>query len=638
MLFEPRFRTLIDILKGALENYSHRPLFGTRETGSSQWRWTSYAEFGSMVDRFRGGLASIGVARGDSVAIVANNRVEWAVAAYACYGLGASFVPMYEAQNPKEWEFIVRDCEAKVLIVASDAILGKAKESLMTVPSLHHVVVLDVAERSGASAANGNGKSGANGSGGPKRVTYASLLDSGHRAEVIALDPSDVASLIYTSGTTGNPKGVMLTHANMASNVSAVHEVFPVELADRSLSFLPWAHVFGQSAELHMLISTGASMALCRSVDKILEDLADVKPTLLFSVPRIFNKIYTAVHQQIASKPKAIQLLVDEALKITAKERAGERLLLRELALLKLVDKVVFEKVRARFGGNLKYAFSGGAALSRDVAEFIDSLGIIVFEGYGLTETSPVATANVPGGRKIGSVGRPIPGVRVEIDPATAERKPAEGSKPARAEGEIIIYGHNVMKGYLKRPEENAAVFTKDGGFRTGDMGYIDPQGFLFITGRIKEQYKLENGKYVVPTPLEEQVKLSPYVANVMVYGDNRPYNVALVVADVPAVRKWAEHAQLAPALPGDTDALLKDDRVRALFKKEIDANSGDFKGFEGVRDFALIADDFTTDNGMLTPSLKLKRRKVVETYGDAIEGLYTKSAQGTRTGTRAQA
>jgi long-chain acyl-CoA synthetase len=634
MLFEPRFHTLVDILDSALKAHSHRPLFGTRPTtyGSSQWRWTSYAEFGSMVDRLRAGLASLGVKRGDAVAIVANNRIEWAVAAYACYGLGAAYVPMYEAQNPKEWDFIARDCEAKVLIVANDSIVAKAeaaKVSLASIPSLKHVVVIDSSKNgNGAANGSGNGAGNGNGSGGSlKTVTYESLLATTAKVDAIKPDPSDVAGLIYTSGTTGNPKGVMLTHANVAANVSAIHEVFPMELADRSLSFLPWAHVFGQSCELHALISSGASMAICRGVDKILEDLADVKPTLLFSVPRVFNKIYTAVHQQIATKPKPVQMMVAEALKITAKERAGERLTLPELALLKVVDKVVFEKVRARFGGNLKYAFSGGAALSREVAEFIDSLGVMVFEGYGLTETSPIATANVPGGRKIGSVGRAIPGVRVEIDPMTAERKPAEGTKPARAEGEIVVYGHNVMKGYLKRPEENAAVFTKDGGFRTGDMGYIDAQGFLFITGRIKEQYKLENGKYVVPTPLEEQIKLSPYVTNVMVYGDNRAFNVALVVANVPAIKAWGEQQHLAPALPAAEDALLRDDRVRSLMRREIEANSGEFKGFEGVKDFALIADDFTTDNGMLTPSMKLKRRKVVETYGSMIEQLYAKKS-----------
>jgi len=619
MLFEPRFRTMVDLFHHAVTTYPSRDLFGTKKDG--YWRWTTYTEFGSMVDRLRGGLASIGIRRGDCVAIVSNNRVEWAVGAYACYGLGAAFVPMYEAQHPKEWEFIVRDCEAKALIVASAAILEKVEALLGAIPSLGHVITID---------GSGNGRAGG------RVITFASLLDSGNTAGAIQPAPADTAGLIYTSGTTGNPKGVILTHANVASNVSATHQVFPMELADRSLSFLPWAHVFGQTAELHTLLSTGASMALCQNVDRLLEDLADVKPTLLFSVPRIFNKIYAAVQQQLATKPPAVQLMVREALKVTAKERTGVRLKLHELALLELVDRVVFQKIRARFGGRLKYAFSGGAALSREVAEFIDSLGIVVYEGYGLTETSPVVTANVPGGRRIGSVGLPLPGIRVEIDPNGAEWKPAEGGKPARAEGEILVYGHNVMKGYLKRPEENAAVLTEDGGFRTGDMGYVDAQGFLYITGRIKEQYKLENGKYVVPTPLEEQLKLSPYVLNVMVYGDNRPFNVALIVANVSAVKDWAHENHVT--LPGDTESLLKDARVRALFKQEIDRYGAEFKGFERIGDFALLSDDFTTDNAMLTPSLKLKRRKVVETYAALVEQLYAPKKVGALAGARVTA
>jgi len=617
MQFEPRFRTLVEIYEHATRSYASRELFGTKKGG--RWVWTTYGEFASLVERLRGGLTKLGIRRGDAVAIVSNNRVEWAVAAYACYGLGASFVPMYEAQNPKEWEFIVRDCEAKALFCANDQVLAKAKGLLDAVPTLEHIVLVD-------GTTNGDGRV----------TTYRALLDSGERAEAIEPAPEDTAALIYTSGTTGNPKGVILTHLNLAANVSAAHEVFPMELADRSLSFLPWAHSFGQTVELHALFSTGASMAICEGVDKILDNLAEVRPTLLFSVPRIFNKLYTAVQGQLAAKPKAVQELVKAALKVTAKERTGERLKLHELALLELVDKVVFEKVRARFGGKLKYAFSGGAALSREVAEFIDSLGVVVYEGYGLTETSPIATANVPGARKIGSVGRPIPGVRVEIDGAAGERKPAENGKPARFEGEIVVYGHNVMKGYFKRPEENAAVFTKDGGFRTGDMGYVDAQGFVFITGRIKEQYKLENGKYVVPTPLEEQLKLSPYVANVMVYGDNRPYNVALVVANLPAVRKWA--AEQHTTLPGGDAAALRDERVRALFRKEIETYAAAFKGFESIQDFALVGDDFTTDNGMLTPSLKLKRRKVVETYGALLDELYAKRQSAKRAGAAATA
>jgi long-chain acyl-CoA synthetase len=606
MSFEPKYATLADLYQSSIDSFGPRELFGTKKNG--RWTWTTYAEFGNLVAKFRGGLASLGIGRGDNIACVANNRVEWAVAAYAAYGLGAAFVPMYEAQHPKEWEFIVRDCEAKLLIVANETILGKAKGMLGPCPSLKHMVLLD-------GQSNGDGRI----------TTYTALLESGKKADAIKPQPADEATLIYTSGTTGNPKGVILTHANIASNVSALHEIVPIERMDRSLSFLPWAHSFGQTVELHTLFSNGASIALCESVDKIIDNLAEVHPTLLFSVPRIFNRIYTAVQGQLAAKPKPIQELVKAALKVTAKERAGERLKLHELAVLELVDKLVFEKVRNRFGGKLRYAISGGAALSREVAEFIDSLGIMVYEGYGLTETSPIATANVPGMRKIGSVGRAIPGVRVEVDPRTGERRPADGKRPARLEGELIVHGHNVMKGYLKRPEENAAVFTEDGGFRTGDMGYVDAQGWVYITGRIKEQYKLENGKYVVPTPLEEQLKLCPYVLNVMVYGDNKPYNVALVVVNRQAIATWAAEQQLH--LPSDPDALLKDDRVKSLMRREIEKYGAPFKGFESIQDFALIKDDFTTDNDMLTPSLKLKRRKVVEVYGPVIEQLYVARA-----------
>ncbi len=608
--FEPRFKTLADLYDHATTTFASRELFGTKK--NRRWTWTTYGEFAAMVEKARGGLAELGVGRGDTVAIVSNNRVEWAVLAYASYGLGAAFVPMYEAQNPKEWEFIVRDCEAKLLIVANDACLGKARGLLDAAPSLKHIVLLD-------GTTNGDGRI----------TTYASLLASGKKVDALRPRPEDDATLIYTSGTTGNPKGVILTHSNIASNVSAAHVVFPMDRIDRSLSFLPWAHSFGQTAELHALFSVGASMAICEGVDRILDNLAEVQPTLLFSVPRIFNKIYTAVQAQIASKPRAIQEAVKVALRVTAKERAGERLRLHELAALELVDRVVFAKVRARFGGRLKYAFSGGAALSREVAEFIDSLGIVVYEGYGLTETSPIATANVPGARKIGSVGRPIPGVTVEVDDATGERRAAENGKPERLEGELVVHGHCVMKGYLKRPEENAAVFTEDGGFRTGDMGFVDPHGFVFITGRIKEQYKLENGKYVVPTPLEEQLKLSAFVTNVMVYGDNRPYNVALVVANEPAVRAWAAEHQTH--LPGEPEALLRDERVRALFRQQIEQYASKFKGFESIQDFALVGEDFTTENGMLTPSLKLKRRRVLEVYGTLLDGLYAKKKASAR-------
>ncbi len=598
----PSFDTLVDLYQYATAEFSSRELFGTKTDG--RWIWTTYGEFRDQTEAMRAGLAEIGVTRGDRVVIISDNRVEWAVMAYACFTLGAVFVPMYEAQSEKDWEFIVKDCEGKVLVAASKAILDKTKKFLTEIPSLKHIVVIESVSGAGSSVSS-----------------YQSRIDVGRGKKLASIkpDPKDLACIIYTSGTTGNPKGVELSHNNFASNVSAVHQVFPMDREDRSLSFLPWAHSFGQTCELHCLMSMGASMGLCENVSKIIDNLAEVRPTVLFSVPRIFNKLYAAVQKTISERPEFIQNLVKTALKLTAKEREGKRLTVGEHVRLTLADKLVFSKVRERFGGRLRYAFSGGAAISREVAEFIDSMGVVVYEGYGLTETSPIATANCPGARKIGSVGRAIPGVRIAIDPSVAV-----GAKPGRVEGEILVYGPNVMVGYHHRPDENALVFTKDGGFRTGDQGVLDPHGFLFITGRIKEQYKLENGKYVVPTPLEEALKLSAYVLNAFVYGDNRPYNIALIVANVDAVKKWAS----AQGLSIPEAQLLEHAKVRELFKGEVVKYGEAFKGFEEIKDFTLVKEDFTTENGMLTPSLKVKRRTVMDVHGKAIESLYAKRSE----------
>jgi long-chain acyl-CoA synthetase len=585
-----KYQTLVDIYTDALKTFPDLPLFGVKKSG--EWRWMTYLEFGRKTDAFRAALAGLGVGKGDRVAIVANNRPEWAIAAYACFGLGAVFVPMYEAQLPKEWEFIVNDSGAKVLIVATDPIAEKTKAFFDAIPALQHVVSMDSATKPSA-----------------KIHSFEEMTRESKTVPIAQIESKDTAGFIYTSGTTGNPKGVILSHGNIASNVSAIHECFPMSSMDRSLSFLPWAHSFGQTVELHGLLSMGASLAICESVDKILDNLAETQPTLLVSVPRIFNKLYAAVQKQISTRPAIIQSMVKSALKARGKQRKGEEVGLGEGLVLALTDKLVFSKVRARFGGKLKYAFSGGAAISTEVAEFIDSLGIMVYEGYGLTETSPISTANWRNSRKIGSVGKPIPGVTVKISD----------------EGEIVVYGPNVMQGYHNRKEENEAVMAADGGFKTGDMGRIDGDGFVFITGRLKEQYKLENGKYVVPTPLEEQLKLSPYVLNAMVYGDNKPYNVALLCANVDAVKKWGRENGVGDS---DPDKLLGHAKVRDLFKSQVEQYAEKFKGFEGVKDFALIAEDFTTENGMLTPSLKVKRRKVIEKYGSTIDALYAKKKE----------
>jgi len=584
-----QFKNLVDLCEKSCQKYADRELFGTKTEGA--WKWMTYGEFGKLVDDFRAGLASLGVSAGDKVGIVANNRVEWAVAAYATYGLGAAFVPMYEAQKADEWAFILDDCGAKVAIGATPDIYKKLEGVKDKVKSLEHVIGLEEPESDDHS--------------------YAALLKKGAEKAVPAKHPaaSDTAGFIYTSGTTGNPKGVILSHGNICSNINAIHDIFPFESSDRSLSFLPWAHSFGQTCELHAMLSMGCSLGINDVVENLVANLAEVQPTILFAVPRIFNRIYDGVNKQMTEKPGFIQSLFRNAVANRTKKGRGEDVGVWAGMGISVADSIIFSKIRQKFGGRLKYAVSGSAALSKEVAEFIDALGIEVYEGYGLTETSPIATANYPGNRKIGSVGKAIPGVTISIDKAvTGDAK----------NGEILIKGPNIMQGYHNRDDENKAVLMEDRTFRSGDMGFVDDDGYLYITGRIKEQYKLENGKYVVPSPLEEELKLSPFIANVMIHGANKPYNVALVVPDKAALEKWA--SENGKTL-GDVE---KSDDVKKVIEEELKKYAKSFKGFERPEKFVLTTEDFTTDNGMLTPTLKLKRRNVLQKYEGALDKLYS--------------
>jgi long-chain acyl-CoA synthetase len=593
----PAIASLVDLLEVSATSYGTRPLFLTKGQGASANRWveTTYGQFMEMVDHLRGGLAALGVERNDRIGIIAGNRIEWAVAAYATYGLGAAFVPMYESQHDKDWAFIARDSGLKVLFVANAAIHARVTDFARSIPTLRHVVLLSP-------------------EGAP--LTYPSLLKQGAEKPTPPVHPaaSDTAALVYTSGTTGEPKGVVLSHGNIVSNVLTLRGIIlstekPEE--HRTLSFLPWAHAFGHTAELHMLIASGSSMGIAEGVEKIVDNIKEVKPTALVAVPRVFNRIYAGVQKLIAAKPPVIQWLFRQGLDAARRKAQGHRLGLRQALLLLVADRLVFAKIRARFGGRLKFAISGAASLAKEVAEFIDGIGITVYEGYGLTETSPIATANIPGHRKMGSVGRPIPGVRIVID-TSMTKDPGNG--------EVIIYGPNVMQGYHNRDRESRAVFTADGGLRTGDMGYLDQDNYLFITGRIKEQYKLANGKYVVPSPLEDLLKLSPFLSNVMIYGDNRPYNVALVVPAADAVLEWAGEVGLASR---DFAELLEDPKVKEKIASEIERLSSDFKRYERIRAFKLIAEDFTQQNEMLTPSMKLRRRNVMARWTHEVEKLY---------------
>jgi len=595
-----QFSSLVDLQERSCQDYASNRIFGTKKNGVYQW--ITYAEFAKMVEQFRGALAALEVNRGDKVATIANNRVEWAVGAYASYSLGAHYVPMYESQLAKDWKFILEDSGAVVLIVANEDIYAQTAPWIGEVGNLRYVICLDTEPS--------------------KEYAYAKHLQIGKDNPTPSIQPEkdEVAGLIYTSGTTGKPKGVILSHGNIISNINSVHTCFPMSEDDVSLSFLPWAHSFGQTCELHALVSMGASLGLAESVKTLLDNFGEVRPTLLFAVPRIFNRIYDGLQKRMANESALKQILFKMGL-ATAEQRrelmenntSSRRVNLK----YKIFDKLVFSKVRERFGGRLRYAFSGGAALSKEVAQFIDNMNILVFEGYGLTETSPITSCNRPGVRQIGTIGKPIPGVDVYICD--------EGNNvlPNDTDGEIVVVGPNVMQGYHNRPDAtDEVIFTLNGerAFRTGDMGRIQPDGFIRITGRVKEQYKLENGKYVVPSPLEELLKLSGFINQVFVYGMNRPHNVALVVPDFPACQAWAKER----GIPDTSEAaLVKNAKLHEKIGKELQKYGADFKGYERPKKWTLLTEEFSIENDMMTPKMSIKRRNVIKTYQGEIDALY---------------
>ncbi|MGK0289573.1 MAG: long-chain acyl-CoA synthetase [bacterium] len=586
------YKNLVEMQEDACKKFKNKPLFGTkRATG---YEWINYGEFGVLVDQMRAGLASLGVEAGNKIAIISKNSYEWASIAYASYGRSAHYVPMYEDQLIKDWVYTIEDSGAKVLFVSTDEIFEKVKNLPNEIDFLEHVINI-----------NGS-KNDSN--------SYLGLLEAGKANPVDSIYPDidEPMGLIYTSGTTGKPKGVVLSHGNILSNVNSMNSIIDVEVGDRSLSFLPWAHVFGQTVEVHCLISSGYSAGLVDDVSKIVDRLAEIKPTILVSVPRIFNKIYDAVATKMKDEGGLAEFLFNKGMDVATRKKQNQKVNFIDNLLYMLADKIVFSKIRGKFGGNLKYAISGASALSKEVGQFIDNLGIIVYEGYGLSETSPMVCANSKSGRKIGTVGRTIPNVRVVLD------KTAVGEDSN--DGEIVVYGPNVMKGYHNLPDETAAVMTEDGGFRTGDLGSFDNEGFLKITGRIKEQYKLENGKYVVPSPIEEKLQLSQYINQALIYGDNKIYNVAIIIPAIDNLKKYAAEQGIPT---NDVNALLNNAQILDLFKSELETYSQSIKSYERPRKFALFADEWTPENGLMTPTLKLKRKLIVDKHQELLNSLY---------------
>ena len=587
---------LIDLLEESVARFADRRLFGTKNK-DGVYEWVTYGEVGARVGNLRGGLAKLGVDRGDVVGIIANNRVEWVVAAFATYGRLARFVPMYEAELIQTWKYIITDSQMKVLFVSKPDIYEKIKDFPKEIPSLEHVFVIE--------------STGAESMAAIEEVGKAHPVASQHPS------PDDIASLIYTSGTTGNPKGVLLSHGNLTSNSLAGLKKYP-ELSNHealSLAILPWAHSYGQTGELHALIHIGGAAGLAERPATIATDIALVKPTWLVAVPTVFNRIYDGLWTRMNKEGGVAKALFVMGVEAAKKKRElavkGRTDFMTNLKFI-IADKIVFQKIRDRLGGRLMGAMSGSAAMNPTIAQFFFDIGIPIYDCYGLTETSPAVAMNASYSYRLGSVGQAVDKVKIVIDQSIAE----EGAQ----DGEIVVYGPNVMKGYHNRPEETQAVMTPDGGLRTGDRGRLDADGFLYITGRVKEQFKLENGKFVFPAALEEDICLVSFVQQAIVYGENRPYNVCLVVPDFEVLGDYARQK----GWPAGNAALVGRQEVIDLIGKAItDALQGRYGGYEIPKKFLVLSEPFSLENGTLTQTMKLKRAVILQKLKEQIDALY---------------
>lgn len=595
------FSSLVEMQKQSCKTFADRPMYGTRIKG--QWRWITYKDFGEYVENIRGGLKQLGFEEGGTIAIISRNCVEWAVTAYAAMGLRGRVVAMYENQNSTEWEYILADSKASIVLAHNSVIHDVIERISQKLPHIKHVINIPDDET--------------------EHLCFNKLLNLGkkHPAPVIPAQSDDIMSIIYTSGTTDKPKGVLLSHGNILSQIEAVKQRYNFMPEDRTLSFLPWAHVFGQTGEVHVLIALGFSSAFSENVSKILDNLTEIKPTMLMSVPRIFNRIYESVTNKIHRGPGIIRWLFKHGMAGAQNRRDGRPSTLIQNFGYAVADKLIFKKIRGAFGGRLKYAISGGAALQIEVASFIANLGITVYEGYGLSETSPMVSTNYPGHIKIGSIGKVLHNVEVKIDTKV-------GDSEIPGAGEIVVYGPNVMKGYHNLPHETTKVMTADGGFRTGDLGYFDSEGFLTICGRAKEQFKLQNGKYVVPTAIEDSLNLSTYVAQSLLYGDNREYTVVVINVNLDEVIHYAKarglYQQTHDVIPKeDIDNLLGMDQIQDLFAKIIKDQCANIKSYEVPRKFMLTADEWSANTGFLTQTFKLRRMPIISHYADQIDLLY---------------
>jgi long-chain acyl-CoA synthetase len=587
-------RTLNDVFFTLVERNSDRVML-TRE--GEKWQTISALQLRSWVYATARQLQAWGIKKGDRVIILSENRPEWAVADFATLLLGAVDVPIYATQTSEQCLFVAQNCEARVAFVSTRQQYEKLA-AIRPQTGLQYVVLMDDApDLTGAIPMQSFLRDA-------PVDNDAALEDIGHLVE-----PDDLATLIYTSGTTGTPKGVMLTHGNLASNLNVSLDMYDIDKDDLCISFLPLSHVTARHLD-YALFNIGTPLAYCPNMDDLPRTMADLHPTIIVAVPRVYEKIYNKVQYAAHGIKHA---LINWALSVGAANR--ETILRGETPKSfswKLANALVFSKVRAGLGGKARIFVSGGAPLGREIATWYADIGIRIHEGYGLTETSPVIAVNNPINHRLGTVGKPLPNVEVRI---------AE-------DGELLVRGPSIFKGYWKMPEETAAVF-EDSWFKTGDIASVDEEGYLSITDRKKDLIKTSGGKFIAPQPIESSLKVNQYIGEAALLGDRRRFPAVLIIPSFADLEEWARQHGVKFS---SRKELVKSHQVQSLYQGIVDEMNQNLAQFEKLKRVLVVPDELSIAEGTLTPSMKLRRRNLVDRYKKEIDALYAEAESHQRT------
>ncbi|USN46367.1 MAG: long-chain fatty acid--CoA ligase [Pseudobdellovibrionaceae bacterium] len=589
-------KTLLHHFLDAAHRPSHLSAFIFKR--GRKWLHRSWPQVFNDVAQLSSGLSELGLKKGDHIAIWGNTRMEWALADLAGLSLGAIVVPIYANNHVDDIEYILHHCEAQFLICENSALLKKWAQVDRSRLQVKQVICMDsqCQRPEFVKTLREVSEMGAD----LHKNQPEALSDRCHQ-----LSPDDAATVIYTSGTTGRPKGVLLTHRQIISEVSDVFSALNCTSQDCTLSFLPYAHIFGR-VEMWGSVYAGYTLAFAESIERLKHNLRDIKPTILIGVPRIFEKLHSAIVSQSEASPwkrSAFRWATDVGQKISDHKQNRT---LPSFALLTqsiLAKSLVLAPVQDVLGGRLRFAVSGGAPLSREVAEFFHSLGLLVLEGYGLTETTAGVILNTPFSYRFGTIGKPIGDVQVRLAP----------------DGELMIRSDKVMKEYFKDPEATQEAF-EDGFFKTGDIAQIDKQGFITITDRKKDLIKTAGGKYVAPQKLVSRLKISPYISNVHVHGDKRKYIVSLLTLDEAATTQYAKKKGLSFQ---NMSSLVTQKPIQDLIREIVAEANSHLASHETIKNYAILPTDFTVQSGELTPSLKVKRNVVDQNYATLIDELY---------------